>query len=193
MSQEGLARPSQTKQRIHLSAIAKTALRFSFLRFRARNSNAGPNNENETASNNEASDEDTVASIPNGHTVSKDRNRHFNLANVTRLTSIPTPKISIESPSVPDLSHLPGVSEIEVPQEDERLMGLEAKIRRIEDQVIQFRHTINSQMNEVLSSLADLKTTETNIKERTSEADSSGTDSRPIEIDSDLSTITTYF
>ena len=163
------------------------------MRFKARNSTAEPNTENETESSDGPLNEDAQPSIPNGHAASKDTSRHFNLANVTRLTSIPTPKISIESPSTPNLSEVPDLSELGVPSADGRLLGLEAKIRKIEDQVIQFRHTFNSQMSEILSSLADLKTTETNIKERLSEAESSGSDSRPIEIDSDLSTITTCF
>lgn len=201
-SQEGLARPSQTKQRIHLSAIAKTALRFSFLRFKARNSTAEPSHENEAASSNDPSNEDTRTTIPNGHTVSNNEDRKgFNLANVTRMSSIPTPKISIEGPSLPDLSGL-GLPV------DARLVGLEAKIRRIEDQVIEFRHTFNSEMSDILTLLADLKKTEsnikeanikeanikeTNIKETNSEAGSSGSDIRPVQVESDLSTITTYF
>ena len=155
--QEGLVKPSRAKSKLHLGAIAKTALRFSFLKFKARS---------DMESGHAADSVDDVQyeapggiSIPNGNALNEEiRNcKEDEEQNTVLRNSIEGPSIEIDAPSSPE----PDV-EIEASRNcdkelSERLAGLETRVVMIERQLSQFRSTFDVQMKTMLDAVKNLK------------------------------------
>ena len=155
--QEGLVRPSRTKAKLHLGAIAKTALRFSFLKFKARN-NLEMRPDPDEDIDQIAADSSPGLSIPNGHALKKEINSNENEpSNIVSSISMGTPSIVIDAPISPEPERKVENVENRNEREIEKLNGLENRICRIEKQVLQFKNTFDVQMKTMLDMLGDLK------------------------------------
>ena len=155
--QEGHVKPSRAKSKLHLGAIAKTALRFSFLKFKARNDMESGN----TADAVDGVQYGTTSgiAIPNGNALNEEiRNcKRDEEQNILSSKSIEGPSIEIDAPSSPE----PDV-EIEASRNcneelNERLAGLETRVVRIESQLSQFRSTFDVQMKTMLDTVKNLR------------------------------------
>lgn len=153
--QEGLVRPSRTKAKLHLGAIAKTALRFSFLKFKPKNNLQSSEEANDI--NDETNEPSGAVSIPNGHAVNDEVKGCTEKESVVSSGMRKTPRIVIDGPSTPETEHnvkLPSICTEEI---NEKLAGLENRIVRIEKQILQFKNTFDVQMKTMLDTVRTLK------------------------------------
>ena len=91
--------------------------------------------------------------IPNGHAIKQEGSNEPQRGDkglVTAVSPQTTPTIRIEN-------HNPS-GDLQNEEIDERLQGLEKRICKIENQVLLFRDSFDTQMNSILNVLTDLKT-----------------------------------
>ena len=151
--QEGLVRPSRTKAKLHLGAIAKTALRFSFLKFKARNN---LQSSGDADSINDEANEPSCA-IPNGHAINNEATGCTENESLVSSGLGKAPRIVIEGPSSPESEHSVALRG-NCPEEiNEKFAGLENRIVRIEKQILQFKNTFDVQMKTMLDTVRTLK------------------------------------
>ena len=155
--QEGLVRPSKTKSKLHLGAIAKTALRFSFLKFKAK-SNIQEDNAADDADD-AANESSSGVYIPNGHAISDPSNNSLDgrSINVVSSGSVNTPSIVVDAPSSPEIERNVEIGGNCTEEISEKLVGLENRIIRVEKQILQFKNTFDVQMKAILDVVKTLK------------------------------------
>ncbi len=182
--QEGLARPSRAKAKLHLGAIAKTALRFSFLRFKAKSSTDLETEDNEVEETKRSSTNSLSLNLPNGFSKQRDRNKNVEHFHITEADTTQRRESSSEEIHEKRVRKRDDMA-------DQRLTALETRISRIENEMKDFRSSLNSQIDRVLLLMTELKSDITH-KEIVTQIDLCNNEG-PFRPDTDSETATTSF
>ena len=169
-----------------MGAIAKTALRFSFLKFKARSNS----NDFEDKKDDEDIEQNTGhvldIIVPNGHAHTEDQNKNF--GNVLPNKHVAnTLVIESEREDVPLRRENPIESSV-----SQRLSGVEERIANIESEMLIFKDSFDSQMGTVLSLLTEMKLSLCKGESETT-VDTYSPDDASCSIISDTGTATTKF